>query len=212
MGVAPEHPAEARQVGAREHRQPLARRLEVDHDADGDEVEDARDRGGEGHGRVRDAECLGHDERRGAHDGRNELAAHRRRRLDARGEGRAVAGAHHQRDREGAGRHRVGDGTPVHGAEEAARDHRDLARAAARPAGDRQRGVGEESEEAAVSHDAAEDNEHVDEGRRDERRNAEDAARREHLPVHELHEALAAVEEKTRQPGPGERVDDEGER
>jgi hypothetical protein len=212
MEIAAQHGGQARQLVARQNGKALARRLEMDHHADGDEVQDARDGGGDRDAAVRQLQRLGHDECRGAHDRRDELAAHGRARLHTRGEGRTIAGALHQRDREGAGRDGIRDGAAVDHPEEPARDDGHLARPATRVTRHGERAVGEEAQEAAIGHHAAEHDEQEDERGGHERGDAEHALRRQRLLIDQVQRRLAAVGQKARQSRPDEDVGDEGQR
>src|SRR5262249_58503072 len=90
--------------------------------------------------------------RGGAHHRRNELPAHRCRRLDAGGEGRLISGARHHRNRDAARRDGIGDRAAVDRPEQPADDDGDLAGSALGRASDGQTEVLEESEQTAPRH------------------------------------------------------------
>src|SRR5690606_1617769 len=110
-------------------------RLQVDHEVDRGEVEHGgNDRRDDDLG-VGNARDLGHDEGAGAHDGRHDLTARGRGRLDGAGGARWIADPLHERDGERAGGDDVAGRGAVDHAHEAGGEDGDLGRAAARVAG-----------------------------------------------------------------------------
>ena len=101
-------------------------RLEMDHAADGVEMEHRREDGAEGDFHIGYAEELRHDEGSGAHDRRHELAPRRGGRFDGPRELRPVTDLLHQGNGEGPDRHGIGDGAAADRAEEPAADDGDL--------------------------------------------------------------------------------------
>ena len=88
--------------------------------------------------------------------------------LDAAGEGRLVAEALHQRDRELADGDHVGDARAGDRAHQRRREHRDLGRPAAARAEQAHRDVVEESDHPGPFEEGAEQDEQEDVGRRHE--------------------------------------------
>ena len=102
----------------------------MDHQQDRDVVEAGGDNRDQDKFVIRNAQHLGHDKGRGAHDRRRDLPAARGRGLDRTGKAAGKAGFLHQRDGKRAGGHRVGDGRARNHAEEPRRDDRNLCRTA----------------------------------------------------------------------------------
>ena len=79
----PENVPEVREHLPRETEEPVFFRLEMDHKSHGEKVKERRENCAQRYFHVGNPEELGHDEGRGPHDGRHELAARAGRRLDA---------------------------------------------------------------------------------------------------------------------------------
>ena len=112
--------AEARQLGARNALEPVARGVAVDLHEQADVVEHRRNGRGQRHLGVADVHELRHDEGRGAHDRRRQHGAGGGARLDGGGIGRAKAGLLHHRDGHGAGGQHVRHDAAADRAEQAA--------------------------------------------------------------------------------------------
>jgi len=121
---------EVNRVLAGDAADPLLDRLEVDHHPDAEEEDDRRDRRDDDDVGERRRRVLDHQEGGRPHHGREDLPAGRRGRLDGAGELRIVARPLHQRDRERAGRDRVGDRRPRDRSHEPAGEDARLRRAA----------------------------------------------------------------------------------
>ena len=107
---------------------------------------------------------LGHDEGGGAHNGGQQLAAHRGGGLNGAGKLLGVACLFHQGDGEGAGGDHVGHSGAVDGAQEAGGQHGHLSRAALGVTGQGVGDVVEELAHAALVHHFAEDDKQDDIG------------------------------------------------
>ena len=128
------------------------------------------DQGGQDGGldddRVLYAQGLRHDKGGGAHDGGQQLSAHRGGGLHGPGKLLGVARLLHQGDGKGAGGDHIGHGGAVDGAQEAGGQHRHLGGAALGVAGQGVGNVIEELAHAALVHHLAEDDEQHDKGGR----------------------------------------------
>ncbi len=158
------------------------------------------------------AQRFRHDKCRRAHDGRQQLAAHRGGGLDRAGKLLGVACLLHQRDGEGAGGDHVGHGGAVDGAEEAGGQHGHLRRAALGVAGEGVGDVVEELAHAALVHHFAEDDKQHDIGRGHLDRGAVDAVDVGGQIGHDAVPVIAAVHEDAGHGAPEDRVDQEDDR
>jgi hypothetical protein len=169
-----EHLAELRQLGAREPAHAPLRRDDVDEEVDGREVEERReDREAHDVG-VGEAGVLGHEEGARPHDRRHDLPAGRGGGLDAARLLPGVAELLHERDRERARRHDVGDGAARDRTHETRGDDGGLGRAAPLAPGDGVRQVDEEAAGAGRLEEGAEEDEGEDDRGRHAEREAED--------------------------------------
>ena len=146
-----------------------------------------------------DAEGLGHDEGHGTHDGRHDLAPHRRCRLDAAGKGSAVTEPFHQRNGELAGGDDICDTRSRDRAHQAGRDDRNLGGAAAGMADQAKRHVGEELDHARALKEGAEQDEQEDVRGRDIGRDAVDPLGAIGHVLDDLLEIVAAMGEHSGQ-------------
>ena len=163
------------------------------------EVEQRRDQRGLGHFEEGYVDGLGHDEGHGAHDRRHDLAAHRRGRLDATSEGRAVTEALHQRDGELAGGDHVGHAGTGDGAHQCRGHDRYLGRAADLVAEQAHGEVGEQLDHPGLLEEGAKQNEQEDVGGRHIGRRAIQTFGAERQLVDDLIEPVATVHQITRQ-------------
>ena len=128
------------------------------------------DQGGQDGGldddRVLHPQGLSHDEGGGAHDGGQQLSAHRGGGLHGPGKLLGVARLLHQGDGKGAGGDHIGHGGAVDGPQEAGGQHRHLGGAALGVAGQGVGDVVEELAHAALVHHLTEDDKQHDKGGR----------------------------------------------
>ena len=175
--------------------------LEMHAEPDASKIEQSRN-----HGRLDDVDVghaheLCHEEGRGAHDRRHELAARGGRRLDGASEVLVIAEFLHHRDGQRTRAHNVGDGAAGDRTHEAGRQHGDLRRAAAGPA---RNGIGKIDKELAETRGlkvSAEENEEEDERGRDAQRNAEDTLGGKVEMADQLVEVQPTMREHTRHIG-----------
>ena len=200
MPTLGQHLPQTRQVGLGQALQADTSGLEMHGHEHSNVVQHRRQQREQRHLQVGHAEELGHHEGRRPHDGWHQLPAGGRHGLDRPGEGRPVAGAHHQRDREGAGGHHIGHCAARDGTEQAAGDDGHLGRPARGVTGQGQRKVHEQLARPAALDEGAEQDEQHHVGRRDVQRDAEDALGGEvELVQHHRHRLPAqrqAVEQK----------------
>ena len=175
MAALAHHPEEARQLRLGHAGQLVALRVEVHGEENGDVVEERRNSCPQRHLRVGHRQEFRHHERRGAHDRRHDLPASRRDGFHRGRERRAKAGALHQRNRDRAVDHHVGDRAAGYRAEQRRGHDRDLARSTRRVTGERHRKVHEELAGAAALHERAEQHEQHDVTGGHAERRAEDA-------------------------------------
>ena len=148
---------------------------------------------------IGNADDLGHDESRRAHDRRHQLAVRRCRHFDGSRLVRRQANLFHQRDGEGAGGYRIGNRRARHHAGQARGDNRRFGRAAAHPAEPGKGYIDKIFARACAVEKSAEQHEQKYEICRDCERHAKDAGGREILVIDDIIERNAAVAQKFRQ-------------
>ena len=183
--------------------------FQMHHEVDSDEVQKRRNHRRDHHVDVAGLEELRHDERRGAHDGRRDLAAGRCAGLDRRGELRAVTDVAHERNREGTRSDDVGDGRARYRAHESARHRRSLGRPANPVTGKRNRQVDKKSPSAGTNQQRAEDDEQHDVSGTDVQWNTEDPIAAHEQRVDKLLKPDRGAVEKPEEVISVERVGDE---
>ena len=193
-------------------------RVGFDHQEDGEEIEQRRDRRHDEHLQVRDLQELGDDERRGAQRRRTDDRADPGRREDRAAHRRRIARALQDRPRHRSERDRGGDAAARHRAEQQPRrrDRAPGAGAMTRPADGGQGPVDEERARARHVQDRAEDREERDVGGGDVERHAEDALERHVERADDARGVVSAVGDESQadeiEHGTVERVGDEGRR
>ena len=161
--------------------------------------------------RIGHVDILGHDEGDRAHDRGHDLPAHGRRGLDPACEGAAIAELHHQRNRELAHCHHIGDARARDRAHEGGGNHRHLRRPAARGAHEAQRHIVEELDHARALQKGAEQDEEIDIGRRNACGRRVDALGAEAQLLDDLLEIEGAMIEGARQHMAPGRIGDEAQ-
>ena len=155
---------------------------------------------------VRDVRHLRHQEGRGAHDRRHQLAAGRSGGFYGAGEFRRVAETLHHRDSERARAYNVGYRTARYRAHEAAGEHRNLSGATRCAPGYRIGQVYEVLSEASLLEVCAKQDEQEDECARHAQRDAEDALCGEVQVLHKIAYVDAPVRELSWQVGAHEGI------
>ena len=179
MAALAQHLPDARQIRFRQTLEPRPPGFEVHGHEDRQVVEQGRQNRIAGDLQIARAQELGHHESGCPHDRRHQLPPGRRDRLDGAGKGRTIAGTHHQRNREGAGGHHVGDRAARDGAEQGTGDHGDLCGPTGGVTRQREREIHEELPGTTAFDEGAEQDEQHHVGGRHIERNAEDALGRQ---------------------------------
>ena len=197
---AGQHLAHPHQLGGRQAAHALLHRGKVHQQIDRPEIEKGGKDRDQNDLQIGDLGELAHEERTGPHQRRHDLPAGRGRRFHAAGLRGPVAQPLHQRNREGAGGHDVGDGRTRDRAHAGGGDHGGLRRPAPLASGG---GVGEIDEEAPCPRhlqEGAEQHEDEDEGGGDAERQAEDTLRAQRHLARQAVDGVATVGQDARQP------------
>ncbi len=214
--VAPGHDGllEARQLLPRHRGDVLLDRVDVHHDAHGEEVQHRGDQDVLHHVHVRDAGVLRHQEAGRGHHGRHDQSAGGRGRFHRPGHVALETDLLHHRDAEGPGDDGVGRAAAGDGAHEAAGHDRNLGRAAPEPSGQGSGELNGEQAEARLLEEGAEDDEQEDEVGRDVGRQPEQPVGEEVQIVGHLRRRVTQVVHESGQVRPREREqeNDQGQR